>query len=388
MHLRSLAALVVAVASGAAMTPSFAATSTPKAGGSCAVKDAGRRSGALVCTRSGSRAVWRAAPTTTVAAATTVAPPTSAASAATTPKEVKTVTVTVAPVFTALPTLVAIEQGFDKRNGIQIKPFTVATGADTARGLISGDLKLAASTGPNILALVEQRLDVVLLGTTLQGSLFDLVVRSDVTLPNADSGWRGVMKDLAGKRIGVIARGVAAEDTVRSMFKAAGVDPNGQTYIATGLTPTTIAALTNKTIDAAINVEPTISLAVQQGIGKAPFALRRGEGPDILRFPGSYAIATRDFAKANPEIVKGYLKTVEEGSAWVNNPANRPALFKLMKDQLGYDQPFAELLLKENSRFPESTAIDVKGVQAFLDWGNETGTFLQRIPPSALIFNP
>jgi NitT/TauT family transport system substrate-binding protein len=388
-----LAGAFVVATVALASQPALAVTKTtkaPKVGAACATKDVGKKSGSLVCTKSGTKAAWQAAPATTVAPAPSPAPTTAApAPAPTTPKELKSVAVTVAAAYTALPTLAAIDQGFDKKNGIEIKPFAVASGADLARGLISGDLKIAVNTPPNILALLEQNLDVALLGTALQGSQFDIVIRSDVATPNADSGWIGVMKDLAGKRIGVIARGVAAEEIAKSLFKSAGVDPNGQTYIATGLAPTTLAALTNKTIDAAVNVEPTISLAVQQGVGKAPFALRRSEGPDILNWPGLYATSTRDWAKANPDVVKAYLATLEEGIAWVENPANKAAVYKLMKDKLGADQPLADILIKDNKgAFPKSTKIDVKGVQAFLDWGNESGNFLQRKSPASLIFTP
>lgn len=282
----------------------------------------------------------------------------------------------------------AIDQGFDKKNGIEIKPFSVATGADIARGMITGDLKIANNTPPNIMALMEQNLDVVLVGTALNGGQFDIVIREDVPTPNASSGWQGAMKDLAGKRIGVIARGVAAEEVIKSMFKLAGVDPNGQTYIATGLAPTTLAALTNKTIDAAINVEPTISLAIQQGVGKSPFALRRGEGPDLLRWPGLYMTVTREFAKANPDVVKGYIAAVEEGVAWVENPANKAAVYKLMNDKFGAEQALADILLRDNKgAFPKTTKIDPKGVQAFLDWGNATGNFSLRKTPDSLIVN-
>ena len=283
--------------------------------------------------------------------------------------------------------LVAMANGFDKKHGIEVKPVTVASGADLARGTISGDISIALNSPPNVIALLDQGVDVVAFGKTLTASNFDLIVRSDVATPNSDSGWQGTLKDLAGKRIGVVARGVAAEDIIKSMFKAAGVDPDKQSYIATGLAPTTIAALTNKQIDAAFNVEPTISLAIQQGLGRSPFALRRGDGPDNLRWPGVIATTLRDYAKKNPEVLKGFIETYEESVKWVNDPANKATLYKLMADKLGTEAALNDVLFKENTgAFPSSVALTTKEVQAFLDWSNSTGTSLVRHKPSDLLY--
>lgn len=377
--------LLTIVVSAAA--PAQSATA-PKAGGSCPAKSVGKTSGALVCTKRGAKTVWASAPTTTAAPATAApaaaAPATTAAPA---PKAIRPISVNFTAVYTGLPMMAAMELGIDKKNGLQIKPVASASGADIARQTISGELQIAQNSPPNIAALIDNGNDMVIFGQMLNTAQFDLVVRADVLLPNASVGWQGAMKDLQGKTIGVIARGVAAEEVVRSLFRLAGVNPDAQTYVATGLAPTTIAALTNKQIDAAINVEPTISLAIQQGIGKSPFALRRGQGPDLLRWPGLYASTKREYAKANPEILRDFVKTMEEATDWVENPANKDALLKLMKDKMGLDAPIAEVLMRENKGiFPKDAKIDMAKVQNFLDWSNLTGTSLQRRKAADIVF--
>ena len=60
------------------------------------------------------------------------------------------------------------------------------------------------------------------------------------------------MTDLKGAKIGVVARGAAAEVMARALFTEAGLNPNAPTYIATGVATTTVAALKAGVVDAAI----------------------------------------------------------------------------------------------------------------------------------------
>ncbi|MGX4694840.1 hypothetical protein [Streptomyces sp. JNUCC 63] len=58
-------------------------------------------------------------------------------------------------------------------------------------------------------------------------------MRSGYDLPRKSEGWKGVMKDLDGAKIGVVARGGAAEFLTRALFEQVGPDPDKQTYIPT-----------------------------------------------------------------------------------------------------------------------------------------------------------
>ena len=390
-----LAVCCALAAASVAVVPADAATKAPKLGGACSPKELGRNSGGLVCARKGSKTVWQSAvapatvppATTAPGTATTIAAATAPAAAPC--AAIKKVNTTTAAAFSGLAGLIMSEKGFDKKHCIELSAVNVASGADIARGMISGDIQIAGNSPPNIIALLDNGLDVVVFGQTLQTSQFDLVIRADYPTPNASLGWQATMKDLARARIGVIARGVAAEEVVRSLFKQAGVDPDGQTYIATGLAPTTLAALQNKQIDAAINVEPTITLAVKNGLGKTSFYLRRNQGPQSLNWPGIYASTTRDYATKNPDVLKAYLAAFEDAVAFIDNPANKAEIYRLLKEKIATDADLADLLFAENKGiFPKSSRIEMDRLQNFLDYSNITGLSLKRRKPSELVFNP
>jgi NitT/TauT family transport system substrate-binding protein len=391
LRTRALLSIAVAAIAGLSLTavPATSAAKAPKAGGACTSKQVGQSSGGLVCSKNGKKYTWAAASTTTAAPVASPTPVATTAAPTTAPKAIRNVNVNFTAVYTGLPMMVAMAKGIDKKHGLKIVPINSASGAEIARQTIAGELQIAQNSPPNIAALIDQGNDMVVFGQMLNNAQFDIIIRSDVPTPNASAGWQGAMKDLAGKNIGVIARGVAAEDVIRSLFKLAGVNPDGQTYVATGLAATTIASLSNKQIDAAINVEPTISLAIQQGLGKSAFALRRGEGPALLQWPGLYMSAKRDYAKANPEVLKDFVATIEEATDFVENPANKDEIYKLMKDQMGLDTAIADVLTKENKGiFPKDAKVDIAKLQNFLNWANAVGTSLNRRKPSDILFTP
>src|SRR5690606_24775586 len=134
------------------------------------------------------------------------------------------------------------------------------------------------------------------------------IVRSDFPLPSSDQGWEGVMRDLQGASIGVVIRGGAAEYLARGLFVEAGLDPDSATYIATGLPNTTLAALENDEIDAAITLEPGITLALEQGIAIQPFSLQELTGPPTMDWASFVFIATRDYAEQNADVLEQFVR--------------------------------------------------------------------------------
>ena len=170
---------------------------------------------------------------------------------------------------------------------------------------------------------------------------FDIAVRSDFDLGGATE-WQDVMKALEGANIGVVANGAAAEDIARTLFDKAGVSPDAQTYIATGLPDTTLAALINGQVDAAINFDPLFVLAEQQGVATQPFSLRAGEGPEELIWPSLLVTTRREFAEDNPDVVREYVAATTEAIEVIQDPAQRDRVIEIMTTDMGLPAEIAD----------------------------------------------
>ena len=135
----------------------------------------------------------------------------------------------------------AVRAGIADEFAISFECVQVGAGPEVATALVTDAIDLSGFTASNAYVLLEQDVDLVFFRQATDADFFDIVVATDFELPNADAGWEGVMQDLATARIGVVARGAAAEDLARGLYTEAGLDPDQATYVATGLPQTTLA---------------------------------------------------------------------------------------------------------------------------------------------------
>ena len=238
-------------------------------------------------------------------------------------EETQTISVAFTPSFPALPQYVAQAEGFYADHGLEVEAVQVAAGPEMGAAMIGGDIAFAGNIPNNQITLIEAGFDVVGVAQQVSNQFFDIAVASGFDLGGATE-WQDVMKALEGANIGVVANGAAAEDIARTLFDEAGVSADAQTYIATGLPDTTLAALINGQVDAAINFDPLFVLAEQQGVGDAAVLAacrRRARGRCCGR--RCWSPTSREYAEENPDVVRAYVAATERGDR--GDPGPGPA---------------------------------------------------------------
>ncbi len=265
------------------------------------------------------------------------------------PPEDTTVTVCDAPSFTQIYAKVMANRGIAENRGFDIDFVACHSGPAQAAALVSGQVDIALNTPDNMLGIRNADFDVVMFAQIVDNHFFDIVVSNnfgEIDCPQGD--WECVMAVLNGTRVGVVARGAAAEQIARQLLDSAGYDPDDTTYIATGLAGTTLAALSSDEVDWAITFEPGLSTAEVDGIGYAPFRLRGGDGPPELDWPSAVIITSRSYWDANPNTVLNYRAGMLEAMEWLRNPDNRDAVIEEMLGYLGLEPEMAEIVFDNN----------------------------------------
>lgn len=263
--------------------------------------------------------------------------------------EATQVNICTAPSFSGLPAWIAVNGGLLGDLGVEGEFVACESGPAQAAALIAGEVDIAGNTPDNMLGLRNAEFDVVMFGQTIDTHFFDIVVSNDFGEIDCEQGdWECVMTALDGTNVGVVARGAAAEQIARQLLESAGLDPEGSTYIATGLSGTTLAALASGEVDYAITFEPGMSTAVNDDIGYLPFNLRGGDGPPELDWPSNVMITSRDFFDANPNTVAIYRQAIRQSLDFIRNPANREAVLGFMNELLGVEGALAESILDNN----------------------------------------
>ncbi len=265
------------------------------------------------------------------------------------PPEDTVVTVCDAPSFTQIYAKVMANRGFAENRGFEMDFVACHSGAAQAAALVSGQVDIALNTPDNMLGIRNADFDVVMFAQVVDNHFFDIVVSNnfgEIDCPQGD--WECAMAALNGTRVGVVARGVAAEQIARQLLDSAGFDPDDSTYIATGLAGTTLAALDADEVDWAITFEPGLSTAELDDIGYAPFRLRAGDGPTELDWPSAIMLTARSYWDANPNTVLHYRAAILEAMEWLRDPANRDAVLEELDAHLGLDPEMAAYIFDNN----------------------------------------
>jgi NitT/TauT family transport system substrate-binding protein len=267
--------------------------------------------------------------------------------------------------FEHMPRHLADTQGFNEEANLTTECVQVNTGPEQSAALLSGGLDVGIMNAANLAPLLDQKQDLVVFGNLRSATYFDLVVDTDYDLPSGGD-WETVVRSLEGARFGVVARGAGAEVLATAMFKAAGVDPASVTFIATGLPPTTIAALEGNTIDAAFMFEPGVTLAVEGGVATNPFSLQAGEGPEELTHPDMMLVTSRANVEQNSEALCRLTQTWDEGLEFLHDPANEETVAAEALELLALPEEVVAPLLERNIPFvQESTELNEDIDKAF-----------------------
>ena len=268
-------------------------------------------------------------------------------------------TVACTPTIQSLPRNIAESTGMESRLGLQASCVQVTSGPAESAALLSGNLDVAPLGQANLAPLLAKGENLVTFGSYWNTNDFDIVVRTGYPMPHKTEGWRGAMTDLKGAKIGVVVRGGAAEVVARALFKEAGIDPDAQTYIATGTAPTTVAALKAGLVDAAITYEPAITLALTQHIATQPFSLAAGTGPADLNYADLLFVTTRPYAQSYKAALCKFTQAWDQGLTELRNPADRSKVDAIATSALGVPAPVAAQMVQHNlAYFPQQVNLD------------------------------
>jgi NitT/TauT family transport system substrate-binding protein len=198
--------------------------------------------------------------------------------------------------FSFVPLEVGMQTGIFKKYGLDIESIGFAGSSKLQLGLASGAIDIALGGGPDLAFLVKgspAKAVAALAGPPL---LFVLVARNDGSV-------NGV-KDLKGKTVGVSTTGSTTSWLVSTLSKGQGWGPDGIHQSMLGATPSIIAALETKNVDAAIT-DITTALKLQNS-GQAKIIYHFG---DLLHdFQLHVIYASDSIIAQKPDDVKAFLK--------------------------------------------------------------------------------
>jgi len=228
------------------------------------------------------------------------------------------VAITWYPIFLYhLPTTVAVEKGYLRSEGIEIREMVGARGGgETIRAITEGNLLFGeAATAASVLAILRAREPLVVVGGGVR-SPGDI---SWVVLPDSPITR---IEELKGRRMSYTSPGSVTEQLAVLCLRKAGVDPREVRLIAAGGIGEGLALLRRREVDAAAMLEPTYST--------------RAADTRILFYASKYVplyfqtllLARRSLVERNPEVVRGFLRARRKGVEFIaSNPGEAARIY-------------------------------------------------------------
>ena len=228
-----------------------------------------------------------------------------------------------------LPTTLAKQLGMYKKAGVDVELIDFKGGSQALTAVIGGSADVVSGYFDHTveLAAKQQKLKSFVVYDRFPGLVL-------VVAPG-ETGKITKVSDLAGKRVGVSAPGSSTDFFLKYELKKAGVAPDAAAVVGVGLGATAIAAMDHGQIDAAVMLEPAVTILQNEHRDLAILVDTRSEADTLKAFGGAYPggafYARADWIDSHPKEVQeltnamiGTLKWIQTHSAEAGHGRDAP----------------------------------------------------------------
>ncbi len=275
-----------------------------------------------------------------------------------------------------LPTVLAKQLGEYDKAGVDVELINFKGGSQALTAVLGGSADVVSGYFDHCvnLAAKNQALQAFVVYDRYPG--FALVVAPKHT------GAVRTVKDLAGKKVGVSAPGSSTHFFLNYMLAKNGVDPNSVGIIGIGLEATAVASMEQGTVEAAIMLDPAVTLL--QGKNKDLKILNdtRTQKDTLDVFGGEYpggALYTRvDWIASHEKETQALTNAIVATLKWIHSHTPEEIMAKMPDELVGPDKALYLAALKNTLPMYSTTGrMDPKGAQAVL------AVFSQSVPEIA-----
>src|SRR6476659_10673319 len=153
-----------------------------------------------------------------------------------------------------LPTVLANQLGEYEKAGLKVDLVDLKGGSDALKAVLGGSADVVSGYFDHCvnLAAKKQELQSFVVYDRYPGLVL-------VVSPGHTNEIKSI-KDLAGKKVGVSAPGSSTDFFLKFLLKKSGIDPAGTAVIGVGLGATAVAAMEQGQIDAAVMLDPSVTV--------------------------------------------------------------------------------------------------------------------------------
>jgi NitT/TauT family transport system substrate-binding protein len=275
-----------------------------------------------------------------------------------------------------LPTVLAKQLGEYDKAGLDVELVDLKGGSDALKAVIGGSADVVSGYFDHCvnLAAKHQWLQAFVVYDRFPG--FALVVS-----PKHNAEVKSI-KDLGNKKVGVSAPGSSTDFFLKYMLSKNGVDPNSVGVIGVGLGGSAVAAMEQGTIDAAIMLDPAVTVLANKYKDLKILSDTRTQKDTLSVFGGEYpggALYTKgEWIVAHPKETQALTNAIVATLKWIHSHTPEEIAAKMPAQMVGKDKTLYIAALKNTlPMYSETGKMDPKGASAVL------AVFSQSVPEIA-----
>ena len=265
-----------------------------------------------------------------------------------------------------LPTMLAQALGEYEKAGVNVEIVDFKGGSESLKAVIGGSADVVSGYFDHCVNLAAK-------GQHLQSFVvYDRYPGFALVVSPKHSAQINSIKDLANKKVGVSAPGSSTDFFLKYMLSKNGVDPNSVGVIGVGLGATAIAAMEQGTIDAAIMLDPAVTILQAHDKQLKILSDTRSQKDTLAVFGGEYpggALYTRaEWIATHEKEVQAMTNAIVATLKWIHSHTPEEIADKMPANLVGKDKAQYIAALKNTlPMYSETGRMDPKGAQAVLD---------------------
>jgi NitT/TauT family transport system substrate-binding protein len=264
-----------------------------------------------------------------------------------------------------LPTVLAKQLGEFEKAGINVEMVDFKGGSQALTAVLGGSADVVSGYFDHCvnLAAKNQHLQAFVVYDRYPGLALVVAPKQTAVVKS--------VKDLANKRVGVSAPGSSTDFFLKFLLKKNDVDPNNVGVIGIGLGATAIAAMEQRSVDAAVMLDPAVTLLQSKNKDLRILSDTRTQKDTIDVFGGEYpggALYTRaDWIAKHPKETQAMTIAIVNTLKWVHSHSPEEIMAKMPEELVGANKDLYLAALKNTIPMYSTTGkMDPKGAQAVL----------------------
>jgi len=264
-----------------------------------------------------------------------------------------------------LPTVLARQLGEYEKAGLAVELVDLKGGSDALKAVLGGSADVVSGYFDHCvnLAAKKQELQSFVVYDRYPGEVL-------VVSPAQTAAIKSI-KDLAGKKVGVSAPGSSTDFFLKFLLKKNGVDPASVAVIGVGLGATAVAAMEQGQIDAAVMLDPSVTV-LQGSHGDLRILSDTRTQKDTLEvfggeYPGGALYSTASWIASHDKEAQALTSAILGTLEWIHNHSAEEIMEKMPPEMVGKSRDQYLAALKNTiPMYSRTGKMDPKGADAVL----------------------